>query len=69
MAESGISLGNTAVSADTSQQRADLSVKPPNASHGEGAAESNDGFERPKPPISAWSRIQGGGSRLVDTFA
>lgn len=68
MADSGISLGNTTVSADTSQQQSGFERQDRSASRHDGngaamAASSAHGAD------IGMSHIQGGGSRLVDIFA
>ena len=67
MADSGLSLGNTAVSADTSQQRDGFERGRPAFRHGSGGGVLT--ASNAQAADIGMDRIQGGGSRLVDTFA
>jgi flagellar hook-length control protein FliK len=67
MADSGLSLGNTAVSADTSQQQGGFERGRPAFRHGSGGGGLT--ASNAQAADIGMGRIQGGGSRLVDTFA
>lgn len=67
MADSGLSLGNTAVSADTSQQQGGFERGRPAFRHGSGGGVLT--VSNAQAADIGMGRIQSGGSRLVDTFA
>lgn len=67
MADSGLSLGNTAVSADTSQQQGGFERGRSAFRHGSGGGVLT--ASNAQVADIGMGRIQGGGSRLVDTFA
>lgn len=67
MADSGLSLGNTAVSADTSQQQGGFERGRPAFRHDSGGGMLT--ASNAQAADIGISRIQGGSSRLVDTFA
>ena len=70
MADTGISLGNTTVSADTSQQQGGFERQHrSNPRHGESESGKAMAALNAQSTGIGMSRIHGGGNRLVDTFA